>query len=407
MEVTNERCCGLDVHKDSTFACVNIHQGGRTEKELRRFGTMAGEMEQLREWLLRHKVTVVAMEATGVYWKPVWNALADHMNLLLVNPEHLKAIPGKKTDFKDGSRIADLLQHGLLRGSFVPSVAQRRLRDLTRSRTRLAQEMARVENRLQKVLEDAGVKLASVASSVVGLTGRRILEAIIAGETNPEVLANLACGKLRSKIPQLRLALEGRLTEHHQFQLNLWLRRLRGLESDIAELDRRLEKETEPFRATLTAWSEVPGVSRVAAVSVLAEIGPDMRQFPTAQELASWACLCPGNKITAGKRISGRTRKGNPWLRAMLCQAAWAASHARKSYFQALFRRIAKRNSRKALLAVAHSLLVTLYHVALDGKFHDLGRDYFDRLDQTRRERYLVRQLQNLGHRVTLMPLAG
>lgn len=406
MEVTNERCCGLDVHKDSVCACVNIYQGSRTEKQLRRFGTMAGELAQLRAWLMENRVTIVAMEATGVYWKPVWNALGEGMDLVLVNPEHLKAIPGRKTDFKDGSRIADLLQHGLLRGSFVPSPQQRRLRDLTRSRTRLTQEMARVENRLQKILEDAGIKLASVASSIVGLTGRRILEALIAGEKKPEVLAELACGTLRKKIPQLRLALAGNITDHHQFQLKLWLRRLRDLESDIAQLEGRLEQETAPFRALLDAWNEVPGVNRVVAVAVLAEIGGDMKQFPTAQQLASWACLCPGNKVSAGKRLSGRTRPGNPWLRSILCQAAWAASHARKSYFQALFRRISKKGSRKALLAVAHSLLTTLYHVAIDGKYQDLGRDYFDRLDQSQRERYYIRQLQNMGHRVLLAPAA-
>lgn len=403
MEVTNERCCGTDVHKDSVCACVNIYGGGRTEKELKRFGTMSGELEQFRAWLVERKVTIMAMEATGVYWKPVWNALEGHVRVMLVNPEHLKAIPGKKTDFKDGSRIADLLQHGLLRGSFVPTEEQRRLRDLTRSRTRLAEEMARAENRLQKVLEDGGFKLASVASSVVGASGRDILDAMIGGERNAETLANLARGKLRSKIPQLRMALAGRVRDHHQYQLKLWLRRLRGLESDIRELDERLAKETEPHRATLEAWEEIPGVSRVVATAVLAEIGPDMSQYPTSGHLASWACVCPGNKVTAGKRLSGKTRKGNPWLRGMLCQAGWAASHAQKSYFQALFRRSAKRGSKIALLAVAHSLLVTMYHVARDGeKFRDLGRDSFERLDESKR-----RQLQKMGHTVTLAPAAA
>jgi len=350
------------------------------------------------------------MEATGVYWKALWRTLEEAgFELLLVNPQHLKAIPGKKTDFKDGERIADLYQHGLLRGSFVPEQPQRELRDLTRTRTRLTQEMARVENRLQKTLEDAGIKLRSVVSSAVGLTGRRIIDALIAGETDPAILADLACGTARRKIPLLEKALQGRVNEHHRYLLKLWMGRLRELETDIASLEGRIHQQVEPFRAILDAWTAVPGISSTTACAILAEIGANMSQFPSAAQLASWACICPGNHESGGKRMSGKIRQGNPWLRTMLCQAGWAASHAKNSYFQALFRRICRRHgSKRALIAVAHSLLVTLYCLIRKGvAFVDPGQDYFDRLDHRRREHSLIRQLERMGYQVLLRPAEG
>lgn len=410
MEVVHERCCGVDIHKDSLCACVKIKQGGRIEQDKQRFGTTAEELGRFRDWLRERDVNDVAMEATGVYWRAVWKVLEEAgLQLLLVNPQHLKAIPGKKTDFKDGERLADLHQHGLLRGSFVPGEEQRQLRDLTRTRTRLVQEMARVENRLQKTLEDADIKLGSVASSVVSLTGRRIIEAVIAGETDPVKLADLACGKLREKIPWLQKALRGRVNEHHRYMLQLWMQELKHLESTIDSLDRRIHQKVEPFRSILDSWIEVPGISWITACAILAEIGSNMAQFPTAAQLASWACLCPGNQESAGKRISGRTRPGNPWLRSMLCQAGWAASHAKNSYFQALFRRICRyRGSKRALIAVAHSLLRTLYYLQQQQvRFVDPGRDYFDRLDQHQRKRSYIRQLERMGFQVTLCPAAG
>lgn len=399
------RCSGIDVHKATVVACISIKEDGRAEKQKRRFGTTTAELRELAAWLREWKVTNVAMEATGVYWKPVWNML-EGFELLLVNPQHLKSIPGKKTDFKDGERIADLLQHGLLRGSFVPPQAIRELRDLTRMRATLAQERSSVINRIEKTLEDPNLKLGVVASDVVGVSGRAMLNAIAKGETDPGKLAEMAKGTLRKKIPQLKLALEGKVTQHHQFLLKQWLDMLDFLDDKIEVLEKQIEEKSGPFEATVQTWMKVPGLRRTNAYSLLAEIGADMKQFPTAGDLASWAAICPGNRESAGKQTSGKIRKGNPWLKRTLCEAAWAASRTKNSYFGALYRRLVRgRGKNRALIAVAHSLLVTVYSFTMAGEpYRDLGLDYFDRLNKDQLERSLVKRLEKLGHRVILEP---
>jgi transposase len=406
MDVVNPRCCGMDVHKATVCACISIKDGDRVEKQKRRFDTTTAQLRELAAWLREWNVTVAAMEATGVYWKPVWNVLEEQFQLLLINPQHLKSIPGKKTDFKDGERIADLLQHGLLRGSFVPPRPIRELRELTRARASFAQERSRIINRIEKTLEDPNLKLGVVASDVVGASGRAMLEAIIAGEQDAAKLAQLAKGTLRNKIPQLQLALEGNITGHHRFMLRQWLDTLEFTDKKIAALEQQIGEKSGPFEATVQMWMKVPGLRRVNAFSLLAEIGADMRQFPTAAHLASWAAICPGNRESAGKQTSGRTCHGNPWLRRTLCEAAWAASRTKKSYFRALYqRKVRTRGKNRALIAVAHSLLVTVYSFTMAGQpYCDLGLDYFDHLNQKSLERSLVKRLEKLGHRVTLGP---
>lgn len=406
MEVVHPRCCGIDVHKATVCACISIKDAGVIEKHKRRFDTTTAQLRELASWLGQYKVTNVAMEATGVYWKPVWNLLQEEFELLLVNPQHLKSIPGKKTDFKDGERIADLLQHGLLRGSFVPPQPIRELRDLTRMRASLAQERSNIINRIEKTLEDPNLKLGVVASDVVGVSGRAMLEAIVRGETDPAKLADLAKGTLRNKIPQLKLALEGKITDHHRFMLRQWLDMLDFVDRQIAVMEERIVEKSRPFEAILRTWMRVPGLRRINAFSLLAEIGADMGQFPTAAHLASWAAVCPGNRESAGKQTSGKTCKGNPWLRRTLCEAAWAAARTKNSYFRALYQRLVRtRGKNRALIAVAHSLLVTVYSFTTAGEpYRDLGLDHFDRLNKNRLERSLVKRLEKLGHRVILEP---
>jgi transposase len=407
MDVVNPRCCGVDVHKASVCACISIKDGGQMVKHKRRFDTNTAQLRELAAWLREWKVAQVAMEATGVYWKPVWNVLEEEFELLLVNPQHLKSIPGKKTDFKDGERIADLLQHGLLRGSFVPPRPIRELRDLTRMRATLAQERSSVISRIEKTLEDPNLKLGVVASDVVGASGRAILHAIVHGETDPAKLAELAKGTLRNKIPQLKLALEGNINEHHRFLLRQWLDMLDFLDRKIVVLDQQIVEKGRPFDPTLQAWMQVPGLRRVNAYSLLAEIGADMKQFSTAGHLASWAAVCPGNRESGGKQTSGKTCQGNPWLRRTLCEAAWAASRTKNSYFRSLYqRKVRTRGKNRALIAVAHSLLVTVYSFTIAGiPFQDLGLDYFDRLNKQNLERSLVKRLEKLGNRVTIESL--
>jgi transposase len=406
MEILHPRCCGIDVHKATVCACVSIKDAGVVEKHKRRFDTTTAQLRELVLWLQEHQVGKVAMEATGVYWKPVWNLLEEQCELLLVNPQHLKSIPGKKTDFKDGERIADLLQHGLLRGSFVPPRPIRELRDLTRMRATLAQERSSIINRIEKTLEDPNLKLGVVASDVVGASGRAMLEAIVRGETDPATLADLAKGTLRHKIPQLKLALEGKITDHHRFMLRQWLDMLDFVDRKIALLEQQIAEKSRPFETMVHTWMQVPGLRRINAYSLLAEMGADMSQFPTAAHLASWAAVCPGNRESAGKQSSGKIRPGNPWLRRTLCEAAWAASRTKNSYFRALYQRLARvRGKNRALIAVAHSLLVTVYSFTVTGQpYQDLGLDYFNRLHKHHLEKTLVKRLERLGHRVILQP---
>ncbi len=408
MEVLYACCCGLDVHKKSITACVLWAEGkGKTRKEKRRFGTFTRELLQLADWLRACGVTHVAMESTGVYWKPVWNILEGQFEVLLVNAQHIKAVPGRKSDQKDCEWIADLLQHGLLHGSFVPPKERRELRDLTRYRVSLAQEENRIANRVQKVLEDANLKLASVASDPLGVSGRAILTAILAGEEDTERLAEMSKGILRKKIPDLRLALEGRVTEHHRFLLQELLDHQEFLEKKMAEVEAEIGKRMRPFEAEVERLDTIPGVDRVTAWSLVAEVGVRMERFPSAGHLASWAGLCPGSFESAGKRLSGRTRKGSASLRRCLCQVGSVVSHLRDNYLSAQYRRLAaRRGGKRAVLAVAHTVLVMAYHILKRKQnYQELGADYFDRLNADAIRRSLVRRLERLGHRVTLEPI--
>jgi transposase len=400
-------CAGLDVHKATVVACVRAATaGGKVRREVRTFGTMTDDLLALADWLAGAGVTHVAMESTGVYWKPVFHLLEGRFEVLLVNAQHIKQAPGRKTDVRDCEWIAQLLQHGLLRASFVPPAPIRELRDLTRQRVQLVQERAAVANRIQKVLEDANVKLASVASDVLGESGRAMLRALIGGEADPGRLADLARKRLREKIPELRRALHGRVTDHHRFLLRLHLDHLQYLEALIARLVERIGAALAPFADAARRLATIPGVSGRTAEVLVAEVGADMNQFPTSRHLASWAGMCPGNDQSAGKRRSGRTTRGSRWLRAALVQAAWAASRSKGTYLSAQFKRVsARRGAKRAAMAVGHTLLVIAYHVLKRGSsYAELGADYLDRLEPERLTKRLVRRLEQLGHKVTLEP---
>jgi len=354
-------------------------------------------------------VTHVAMEATGVLWKPIWNILDGRFTLLLVNPHHLKKVPGRKSDVKDAQWIAQLLHCGLLRGSFVPPRPVRDLRDLTRCRAQLASEHTRVANRIHKVLEDANVKLGCVASDVLGKSGRAMLRAMLEGEQNPERLAEMALGRLREKLPELRLAMDGHFTEHHRFLLRRLMSHLNYLEEQIDRFSRQITPQLDALLPVVDQQrlDIIPGVNLTTIENVIAEIGADMEVFPDEHHLCSWTAICPGNEESAGKRKRSRTRHGNPWLKRALAEAAWAASHAKDSYLAAQYRRVAARRGKKrAQMAVGHSILVIIYHLVKhkDVQYHDLGADFFDRLQPQRLRRYLVRRLQGLGYDVTLKP---
>ncbi len=406
MQVVYECCCGLDVHKKSITACV-LWADGKRQKQKRVFGTFTQELLKLADWLRECGVTHVAMESTGVYWKPVWNVLEGQFELLLVNAQHIKAVPGRKTDQKDSEWIADLLQHGLLRGSFVPPRPTGELRDLTRYRVSLAEECNRVANRIQKVLEDANIKLASVATDALGASGRAMLQAMLAGQEDAEQLAEMSKGLLRNKRPELRLALEGRVTEHHRFMLKQLMDDLRHTEAKMAAVEAEIERRLRPFAAEVDRLCTIPGVDRVTAWGMLAEIGFNMDQFPSAKHLASWAGLCPGNFESAGKRLSGRMRKGSASLRRCLSQGAWAISTKKNNYLSALYRRVAaRRGAKRAIMAVAHALIVIAYHLLRRKEiYRDLGPDHFDRINADGLRRSLVRRLERLGHKVTLQPM--
>jgi len=409
MEVILGCCAGLDVHKDSVEACVRrTSAGGKVGHEVRHWGTTTRELEEMSDWLSSLGVSHVAMESTGVYWKPIFNILEERFEILLANAHHLKNVPGRKTDIRDCQWIAQLLQHGLLRGSFIPPRPQRELRDLTRQRTQLVDEVSRVSNRIQKVLEDANVKLGSVASNVVGASGRLMLEAIVAGQDDPVQLADLALRRLREKIPQLEQALYGKLTEHHRWMLRLLLDQLKATEQFIARLDERIAELARPLQPVLEKLDAIPGVDRRVAEVLMAEIGPDMTPFPSDAHLASWAGISPGNNESAGKKRSGKTTKGSRWLRQALVQAAWAASHKKNSYFQAHARNLMHRRGRKrGLVAVAHSLLIVIYHMLKEGTvYRDLGSQFLDQIRAKHLIQFHVRRLQSLGLQVDLKPNA-
>ena len=405
MERQLERCAGLDVHRDTVAACVRVPgRGGHREQHVRTFGTTAAELLRLREWLEEHRVTDVAMESTGVYWKPIYYVLEEAITCLLVNAAHIKQVPGRKTDVQDCVWIAQLLEHGLLRGSFVPPVPIRELRDLTRYRKGLIQERQREANRLHKVLQDAGIKLASVATNILGVSGRAMLEAMVGGTTAPEVLAELARGKLRAKLPALREALAGRFRPHHAFLVSQGLAHLDYLDEAIDTVSTEVERLLIPFATPLTRLDTIPGINARTAQVVIAEIGVDMSRFPSEHHLASWAGLCPGNNESAGKHKAGTTRKGNRWLRMALIEVALAAIRKTDSAFGARYRRVMRhRGHKKAGVAVAHSLLRTIYHVLAESvDDQEPGADYCDRRQTTRTTRRAVAQLERLGYRVTL-----
>ena len=400
MQVVYARCAGLDVHKKTVSACISLCEGEDKRQQTRVFRTFTRDLLALADWLKQHGVTHVAMEATGVYWRPVWAVLEGHVE------QHIKAVPGRKTDAKDCEWIADLLQHGLLKGSFVPPTPIQDLRDLTRYRAELRQSQNRVANRIQKFLEQASLKLSSVASDALGVSGRQMLEAIIAGQSDPEQLAQLARGRLKNKIPQLEQALEGRVREHHRFLLDQYLDEWKDLGQRIARVEAEIDKRIGPFEEAVTLWQSVPGVDRVTACNLVAEIGVDRNQFPTDRHLASWAALCPGNHESAGKRMSGKMRDGNKWLRRSLCQAAWAVTRQKHCYLSAQFKRLAaRRGVKRAVMAVAHTMLIIGYHMLKTGQnYHELGGDYLERINKDQLQRYYVRRLQTLGLKVTVEP---
>lgn len=409
MQVLYDRCCGLDIHKKTVVACLVVPDAaGMPTQETRTFGTMTDEVVALADWLAAAGCTHVAMESTGVYWKPIWNLLEDQFTLLLVNARHIRAVPGRKTDVKDAEWIADLLRHGLLRGSVVPDRPQREVQELTRYRASLVAERAAEINRLQQTLEGANIKLGDVASDVVGVSGRRMLEALVAGQDDPAVLAELAQGRLRDKRPALVRALQGRMGAHQRFLLGQHLAHLAHLETSIAAVSAEIAERLRPFAAEQDLLRTIPGVGQRTAEVLLAEMGTSVDRFPSAAHLASWAGMCPGNDESAGKRRSGTTRKGRPALRGALVEAARAAGRSKGTYLGAQYQRLAgRRGAKRAAVAVGHSILVSAYHILRDtAPYHDLGPTYFDEHDRAAVERRLVRRLEGLGHKVTLEPAA-
>lgn len=406
MEVVHPRCSGLDVHKKTVVACVILP--GR--KEVRTFGTVTAELLRLTDWLQEEGVTHVAMESTGVYWKPVFNVLeTTGLELLVVNAQHIKAVPGRKTDVKDAEWIADLLRHGLVRASFIPSRPQRELRELVRYRKTVVEQRSHLVQRIQKLLEGANIKLSDVASDIVGVSGIAMLRALASGESDLDRLVELAKTSLRNKRNELRLALEGSFGSHQRFLLGKQLDQLEFLDRQIAELNLEVEQRLRPFEALLARLDAIPGIGPRNAEQILVEIGTDMSRFPSAAHFASWAKLCPGNDESAGKRRSGNTGMGSRWLRSTMVEAAWSASRVRNSYFAAQYHRLVpRRGKRRAAVAVAHSMLITIYHLIKDGTvYQDLGPNHFDQLDRQRVTQRAVHRLQALGYDVTLKAVSA
>jgi transposase len=431
MEQVYQRCCGIDIHKKVLVAClIVVTADGQQHKEIRTFRTVTQELLQLLDWLQANSCTHVAMEATGVYWKPLFNLLEGHLQVLVVNAQHIKAVPGHKTDVKDAEWIADLLQHGLLKASFIPSSAQRELRDLTRYRTNLVEERARVVNRLHKTLEDTNLKLGDVVTDILGKSARAILDALLAGQTDPTLLADLARGRLKAKRTQLEQALVGTIKPHHRFILTEHLVHIDDLDDAIVRVGTEIDafmcseipsdrnetlgEDLHPQNQHQLAWEQaavllcsIPGISQRCAQGILAEIGLDMTRFPSAKHLASWAGMSPGNRESAGKRLSGKTNKGSPWLRKLLVEAAQAAAHTKKTYLSAQYQRLkARRGAKKAMIAVGHTILVIIYHLLDEKKmYEDLGGNYFDEHERQETEKRLVRRLERLGFEVSLQPI--
>jgi transposase len=406
MQVLHAHCAGLDVHKDTVVACVRHHMpDGTSKREVRTFPTTTKGLLDLAEWLASEGCTCVAMEATGIYWKPVWHILSGgDFELILANAQHVKNVPGRKTDVIDAAWLADLVAHGLIRASFVPDGDTQVMRSLLRTRKQLVRERTSHIQRIQKTLEEANIKLDSVISDVLGKSGRRMLEALIGGETNPTKLASLAGPGIRATQHELGEALRGRVMVHHRFLLDQHLRHIDQLDAFVARIDQEVEARIEPFCAAIEQISSVPGIAELSAKGILAETGIDMSRFPTDAHFVSWIGLCPRNDESAGKRRSNRMRKGAPWLKTILIQCATNAARAKGTYFEALFHRVrARRGGKKAIGAVAASLATTIYHMLKDGTFYkDLGPDHFDKKGKTRQANRLVTRLQSLGYAVEI-----
>jgi transposase len=408
MEVLHPHCAGLDVHKGSVVACVRHMIDGAVKREVRSFQTTTKGLMALSEWLSAEGCTHIVMEATGVYWKPVWHILSDgEFALVLANAAHVKNVPGRKTDVNDATWLAELLAHGLVRGSFVPDEPTQEMRTLLRTRKQLVRERSRHIQRLQKTLEDANIKLDSVISDILGLSGRRMIEALIAGETDPNALAALAHRRIKASPAELEAALRGRVTRHHRFLLGLHLQQIDAIDAAIDQIDPEVDALVEPFRTAVDLLTTIPGIDELSACVILAEIGHDMNRFPTAGHLISWAGLCPKNDESAGKRRSTRMRKGAPWLKTTLVQCAWAAARRKASYLQAQFHRLrARRGAKKAIGAVAASILTAAYHMLKHGTlYEDLGPGHFDKRVQAKQVHRLIDRLRNLGFAVQITPV--
>lgn len=409
MEIVYERCASIDVHKDTAVTTVRLPDGkGGRRRETRTFPTKTPGLLELHDWLTACGVTHVAMESTGIYWRPIHNILEGSFEILLVNAHHVKAVPGRKTDVKDSEWLAELLEHGLLRGSFIPPQPIRDLRDLTRYRKRLVQDRSHHINRLMKTLEMANIKLSSVATDVLGKSGRRMIEALISGEQDGEILADMALGVLRKKRSDLKAALTGRIRPHHAFLLREQLRIIDELQQRIAAFDKQIEECMSPFDEAVARLVTIPGVALRTAENIIAEIGTNMSQFPTPEQLCSWAAICPGNNESGGKRKTGRTRKGNVWLKTTLVEAAWGASRSKGTYLHTLYWRLKlRRGATKAIVAVAHSMLQSIwYMLSMNVDYRDLGPEHFDRLNHKRVTDHHVRRLRDLGYLVTLGEVA-
>jgi transposase len=410
MEVIYPHCAGLDVHKNTVVACVRHMHEGTVKREVRTFKTMTRDLLAMSEWLASEGCTHILMEATGVYWKPVWHILSDgDFALTLANAAHVKNVPGRKTDTNDATWLADLLAHGLVRGSFVPDAQTQEQRGLLRTRKQLVRERTSHIQRLQRTLEDANIKLDSVISDITGTSGWAMIEALIAGETDPEKLALLAHRRLKASPELLREALRGRVTKHHRFLLRLHQQQIAALETAICQIDREVEANIAPFRTAISLLITMPGINALSSRGILAEIGTDMSRFLTAGHLLSWTGLCPRNDESAGKRRSNRMRKGAPWLKTILIQCAWAAVRKKGSYLQAQFHRLrARRGAKKAIGAVAASMLTAAYHMLKDGTlYQDLGADHFDRTSKPAQTKRLIARLQTLGYEVQITPVAA
>lgn len=408
MEVVHERCAGLDVHQRTVVACVRVASDGKVAQEVRTFDTTTQGLLTLCDWIAEHGCTHAAMESTGVYWKPVWHVLESSFELVLANATHIRNVPGRKTDVNDAMWIADLLAHGLIRASFVPPTPVQELRDLTRTRKQLVREIAQHTQRIQKTLEDANIKITGVISDILGTSGRALLGALVGGETDPERLVELTSPRLKASRLQLVEALRGRVREHHRFLLKLHLGQIDSLHAAVRDVEARVGETLKPFHERAQLLTTMPGISETAAHVIVSEIGIDMSRFPTAGHLVSWAGLCPRSDQSAGKRRSTRVRKGAPWLKTTLIQAAWAASRKKDSYLRAQFLRLkSRRGPMKAIVAVAASMLTAAYYILRDGvPYRDLTGSYFDSRDRTKLARRLIRRLSDLGVQVQILHAA-